>query len=363
MSVPVTFNLYDIPHLVYKTDPFTFNYQIGGPLPPTQTLTITSPTIQPGGFSNNPSSSLSFLKVGPSFGLTPGTLTLTANPAGLAPGTYQSGLVIAAAGGPIGTIGPFTTIPVTLNVTADPNAPAANLASVVDAASYLGGGVSPGEIVALFGTQLGPATLVSAQLDASGKFPSALAGSTVYFDNLPAPIIYISAGQMSVVVPYGVSGKNSTSVSVSINGKASTPLVLPVLPANPSIFTANASGSGQAAALRASGSSTSITNSGNRLSAGDTLVLFATGLGALTPVVADGSLIAASLPVFTNSSIKVLLGGQIANVAYAGPAPSLVAGVAQLNVTVPQNLPSGQVSVVIVSGGNASAPGVTVATQ
>jgi uncharacterized protein (TIGR03437 family) len=165
------------------------------------------------------------------------------------------------------------------------------------------------------------------------------------------------------VAPYGIAGNQKTSVTVSTNGKQSVPLVMQLASASPAIFTANASGSGQAAALRVAGGSTTITGPDNPVAAGEVLVLYATGLGAMTPTVPDGTVIATPLPVFTASSIKVLIGGQNAEILYAGPAPGLIAGAAQINVRVPGNLTPGQSAVLLVVSDNSSAPGVTVATR
>ena len=161
-TIPVTMSLYDAPHLVFSTTPITFNYQMGGPLPAAQTLQVTSPTLKPGFF--DASTFDRFIIVDPGFGSTPITVTLTANPAGLPPGTHSTNLRIAPSSG---TIGAATLIPVTLNITTDPNGPGTQLSSVVDAANFLGGSVSPGELVVLFGSQLGPSNLTFGQPDSS----------------------------------------------------------------------------------------------------------------------------------------------------------------------------------------------------
>ena len=49
---------------------------------------------------------------------------------------------------------------------------------------------------------LGPASLTTAQLDASGNIATLLAGTRVLFDGVAAPIIYTSANQVSAVVPF-----------------------------------------------------------------------------------------------------------------------------------------------------------------
>src|SRR6185295_16548454 len=67
---------------------------------------------------------------------------------------------------------------------------------VVNAASYEGGAVAPGEIVTILGSGLGPASLVSSRGD-NGRLPAAVAESRVLFDGVPAPMLYASSQALS----------------------------------------------------------------------------------------------------------------------------------------------------------------------
>ena len=74
---------------------------------------------------------------------------------------------------------------------------------MVNAASFIKGAVSPGEIVTLFGTAMGPATAAYATIDPStGKLATTIGGVQVLFNGTPAPMIYASATQVSAMVPY-----------------------------------------------------------------------------------------------------------------------------------------------------------------
>src|SRR5262245_12640828 len=97
--------------------------------------------------------------------------------------------------------------------------PVFSAAGVVNAASFLGGSVPPGEMVALFGSGIGPATLTGLQLTASGLVDTSLADTRVFFDGAAAPLIYVSATQTSTVVPYGVAGKTITQIQVEYKGE------------------------------------------------------------------------------------------------------------------------------------------------
>src|SRR5262249_43653443 len=90
---------------------------------------------------------------------------------------------------------------------------------LVDAASYAGGGVAPGEIVVFFGPSYGPAQLISASVDSNTlRLPQSAAGARLTFDDLAAPILYAAAGQVSAIVPYAVAGKNATQVQYQFGG-------------------------------------------------------------------------------------------------------------------------------------------------
>ncbi len=122
--------------------------------------------------------------------------------------------------------------------------PVLNSTAIVNAASYQGGAVAPGELVTIFQANLGPGTLVGAQLDSNGLVSSNLSGAQIFFDGKAAPLIYAVAGQISAVVPYEVSGKQQTVVQYSYNGVVSNNVTVPVAASAPAIFTENASGSG-----------------------------------------------------------------------------------------------------------------------
>src|SRR5947207_2780366 len=95
--------------------------------------------------------------------------------------------------------------------------------AVTNVASYSNGPISPGEMLVLFGTGVGPSQVVTAQLDQQGRVATTLSQVQVTFDGSPAPLIYVSATQSSVMVPYGVAGKSTTQVQVVYRGVASDP--------------------------------------------------------------------------------------------------------------------------------------------
>ncbi len=105
--------------------------------------------------------------------------------------------------------------------------PAPVLSAIANSASGASGAVSPGEIVSLFGSNLGPATGV-----AFGQtITTTLGGVQVMFGNIPAPLTYVSAIQINAIVPYGVAGSGITQVQVQYQGQSSN--VWSATPCNP----------------------------------------------------------------------------------------------------------------------------------
>lgn len=232
------------------------------------------------------------------------------------------------------------------------------IAAVVNAASFTSSTIAPGELITLFGLGLGPSTPLGLTLDASGKVATTLGGLTVTFDDIPAPLLYASSGQVNVIVPFGVAGKSTTVMRVSAPGGASYTATLPVSATAPAVFVISASGQG--AILNGD---LSVNSAANPAARGSSISIYATGGGVLTPAVADGTLITAgNLP--RSAPVSVTIGGHAASVSYQGGAPGLVAGVLQINAEVPADVtPGSAVPVTISAGGAAGLNTVTVAVN
>ncbi len=231
---------------------------------------------------------------------------------------------------------------------------------VVNAASYQGGGIAPGEMVAIFGTGMGPASPAWVQLNSAGLVTRSLAGTRVLFDGMPAPLIYTSANQLVAMVPYGVAGKSASQVQVEYAGILSSAVSVPVLPSVPGLFAADASGSGQGAFLNQDGITRN--SAASPAPKGSVAVLYATGEGRIDANVFDGQLLSIPLPAPV-SKVAVQIDGIDAPVEYAGSVATQVAGFMQVNVRIPEGVRSGAVPVRLFVGGVPSKDGVTLAVK
>lgn len=243
-----------------------------------------------------------------------------------------------------------------LPVTSD----APSVSAVVNAATWQPGGVAPGEMVIVGGANLGPDALTQSSAT-DGRLPTALGSTTVYFDEEAAPVLWASKNQVAVLVPWSVTGRAATFVSVFSRGTRSAPISIPVQAASPGLFTSSGTGQGQAAALNEDNSPNSPANAAER---GSILVLYGTGEGLATPTLPIGSVVdAGSLPR-PLLPVAVRIGGADAAVEYAGAVPGSPAGLLQINVRVPSEAPAGDAVPVLVSvGQNTSPAGVTVALR
>jgi uncharacterized protein (TIGR03437 family) len=238
-------------------------------------------------------------------------------------------------------------------------APQISSGAVKNAASQLSGSVAPGELVSIAGTYLGPSEGSAAVADASGTYPTGLAGVQILFDGHPAPILYVSASQVNAIVPFSVAGAQATAVQVAYQGVQSAALSVPVAASAPGLFTADSTGSGQGAILNADMTQNLTTHPA---APNSVVAIYATGAGQMNQTLADGQMVSQlATPL---AAVTVTIDGEAAQVLWAGAAPTLVAGMLQVDVVVPATVRTGTAVPVTLHVGNAAAqPGVTLAIQ
>ena len=224
---------------------------------------------------------------------------------------------------------------------------------VVNAATYQAGPVAPGEVIAIFGSGLGPAQLAQASLDPTGPtLPTRLAEAQITFDGIPAPLIYVSAGQASAIVPFAVAGKSSTVMQVTYQSKPTNAITMAVAPASPGLFTVAQNGSGQGCILN---QNYSLNSAANPAARGDIVMIWGTGGGQTVPPGADGQFTTGTYPTIP-PPWTATVGGVDAEVVWAGAAPGMVAGINQFNIRVPLGAPSGNNVPIILKVGSVASP-------
>jgi len=121
--------------------------------------------------------------------------------------------------------------------------------TVVNGASY-GRAVAPDSLASIFGSNLAATTAV-ATLDANGQLPTVLASISVEINGVLAPLVYVSPGQINLVVPSGMSvGTADVLIRSTTSGSTKSGTALVVASA-PAVFTSDASGAGPGAILNA----------------------------------------------------------------------------------------------------------------
>jgi uncharacterized protein (TIGR03437 family) len=257
--------------------------------------------------------------------MTLGTANLTGN-AGVATATLAvqgsklalgSGTITATLNGSV-----TASLAISASGTGGTNAPA--IAALTNAASYAMS-YAPGAILALFGSQLANGT----EIASSTPLPVGLAGVAITVNGIAAPIWYVSPQQINFQMPYEVPSGSTATLVVNNNGRTASTTVQ-ISAAAPGIFTPIVSGA-----------------------RGETLTLYLTGAGNVSPAIADGaapdaSTSASRLPSpLQNATVTV--GGVNAPIAFIGN-PAGVVGVTQVNFTVPSSVSPGTQPVVVTIG-------------
>jgi uncharacterized protein (TIGR03437 family) len=212
-------------------------------------------------------------------------------------------------------------------------APAYSAASMVNGSNYAPGPFAPNSIVSIFGSGLALSTQgLTAGDIVNNTLPTELNGTHVYVDDWPAPLLYVSDGQVNFLVPSNKLAMDVTIrvVSPSFTGPAIT---LTLVDAAPALFQ-TAAGYAIAAHL-----DNSVIAPGSPAQAGEIVVVYACGLGRTQPNPAPGAIPQSAAVIQRLSDLKVYLGGAAldpASILYAGLTPGS-AGLYQINLVLPDN--------------------------
>jgi uncharacterized protein (TIGR03437 family) len=192
-------------------------------------------------------------------------------------------------------------------------------------------GIVRGELISMYGSGLAATTLTDS------TFPTMLGGVQVKINGRLAPILSVSPNEVQVIVPYETELFSVAGIQVFNNNVASNTVTLFTNATAPGIFTVPPGGVGYAAAQHAT--DFSLITPQSPAAIGETIVVYGTGLGDVTPAVGDGA--PGPVPVAnTTNTITAFIGGVQATVGFAGLSPGLV-GLYQLNITVPTGVTAG----------------------
>jgi uncharacterized protein (TIGR03437 family) len=242
------------------------------------------------------------------------------------------------------------------------SAPVTSAAGLVNAANPTpGSAIAPGSMASLYGTNLS-----SAKLLAGVPLPLQLAGTSMTVGNLPAPLFYVSPLQVNFQVPW-ISISKPTQFQLQITQGASlATITFSLTPYAPALFTTNGQGSGQAAAIISNTTSLAAPTGaypGSRpANKGEFVLLYCTGLGAVTNQPAAGDVSPSNPPATTIVTPTLTMGGAPVPISFSGLAPGYV-GLYQVNFQIPTNASSGSAIPIVLSASGVNSNSATIAIQ
>jgi uncharacterized protein (TIGR03437 family) len=237
-------------------------------------------------------------------------------------------------------------------------APFYSAASIAQAAANISEPLAPNTIASMYGTNLSYDTHAITPADLhNGSLPTSLAGVTVYVNNLPANLIYVSPAQINFLVPYEITTLSAT-VYVLRDGVAGPVVTIQLTQTAPAFFQWSGN---FAVAEHADGS---VISPDAPAQPGEVVVLYAAGLGRTSPDLTAGRVPESAATIFYASQLEILLNGVPCppeSVLYAGVTPGY-AGLYQINLLLPPILPANP-EIQIVIGSQSSPAAVQLAAE
>jgi len=284
-----------------------------------------------------------------------GGISVTANPAGLSPNTYTGSITIASNG-----VNGNIVLPVQLTVVAQ-GPPVASAGGVVNNGTYASGEpLAQGDVAAVFGNQF---LFDVPQFAKSVPLPNMLDGVQVLVNGEAAPLYYAASGQIDFEIPIDAASGDGT-VQVVRNGQAGNLVYVDINARVPRFISYLGS---YAIMTTPQNALTGIPS--NPVKAGDTVVIYAIGLGPTSPPVMSGTASPASPLAEVPGTTKVCFGTEspfyqapCATPLFTGLTPNFV-GLYQINVTIPSGIPSGNNAMTLIEVDNISSTEVQLAVQ
>ncbi len=284
-----------------------------------------------------------------------GGITVKADPTGLSPDVY-TGTVTIVSNGVNGNV----AIPVELTVVAQ-GAPVAAAGGVVNNGTFASGEpLAQGDIAAVFGNQF---TFDASQSAASLPLQTTLDNVQVLVNGKAAPVYYVSSGQINFEIPIDAATGAGT-VQVVRKGQAGNLIYVDINAQVPRFIVYDGN---YAIMTTPAGALTGIPS--NPVKIGDTIVIYALGLGPTSPLVPSGTASPSSSLAVVPGTTKVCFGVETpffqapcATPLFVGLTPNFV-GLYQVNVTIPSGIASGNNTMALFLVNNISSDSVQLAVQ
>ena len=270
-----------------------------------------------------------WLTVTPNSGAGPGRAAILVSAAGLSNGVYRAFVTFQTSN----AFPQAINVPVTLVVGASGTL---SIGGIANAASF-GATAAPGAEMRVIGLNLAPAQAQATKV----PLPLTLTGVSATVNGVTAPLYSVAPGQVNLQVPYETA-PGTAVLAINNNGKVAWQ-EFPVAVAAPGIFATQ----------------TGFLAPASTAQPGDTLAMYLTGAGDLTPTVATGDGLAAGITfgqvARPRLPVTVTVGGTQAAVVFLGVTQG-TAGITQVNFAVPAGTPAGVQPVVVTVGGYSSPP-------
>lgn len=274
----------------------------------------------------------SWLSVSRLSGTGASQINLTASGAGFEPGAYRANLVIQSPGAVPQTI----TVPIMFVL--GPSDPGQSITMVANSATY-SSSVSPGMVVAVFGTHL-----AGSSSTASGNpLPYSLGGVSASVNGIPAPMVYVSTTQVNLQIPYE-AGAGAAVLGINNNGQIAG-FQFQIAPSAPGLLTDGAGNLSPNATVAQGGTTT----------------LYLMGGGEVLNQIRTGAAPSSSTTYKPLLPLSVTVGGTEAFVQSVGLSANDF-GVTQVRITLPASVQTG-VQPVVVTVGGASSPPANITVQ
>jgi uncharacterized protein (TIGR03437 family) len=284
-----------------------------------------------------------------------GGITVKADPTGLSPDAY-TGTVTIVSNGVNGNV----VIPVELTVVAQ-GAPVAAAGGVVNNGTFATGEpLAQGDIAAVFGNQF---TFDASQSAASLPLQTTLDNVQVLVNGKAAPVYYVSSGQINFEIPIDAATGDGT-IQVVRNGTQGNLIYVDINAQVPRFIVYDGN---YAIMTTPAGALTGVPS--NPVKIGDTIVIYALGLGPTSPPVPSGTASPSSSLAVVQGTTKVCFGVETpffqapcATPLFVGLTPNFV-GLYQVNVTIPSGIASGNNTMALFLVDNISSDSVQLAVQ